>query len=146
MALAVVPGFGMAVIMAYVSGSPFVLRDEYGLTAQQFSLAFAIGGTALVLGSQLNAALVRRVGPDAAAPVRRAGDDGAHRRARGTNVKRTREASAVAVAEPGRQNALTGTPTTPTRSGSLRHSATPSTTPSGAASATTKYVPCGTTA
>ncbi|HQY33404.1 multidrug effflux MFS transporter [Actinotalea sp.] len=62
-ALAVVPGFGMAVIMAYVSGSPFVLRDEYGLTAQQFSLAFAIGGTALVLGSQLNAALVRRVGP-----------------------------------------------------------------------------------
>ncbi|HWS58286.1 MAG TPA: multidrug effflux MFS transporter [Actinotalea sp.] len=62
-ALGVIPGLGMAVIMSYVSGSPFVLRDGFGLTAQEFSVVFAIGGTALVVGSQVNAALVRRVGP-----------------------------------------------------------------------------------
>jgi len=62
-AFAVIPGLGLAVIMGYVAGSPFVLREQYGLSAQQFSLAFAIGGTALVVGSQINAALVRRVGP-----------------------------------------------------------------------------------
>lgn len=63
LALAVVPGLGMAMIMSYVAGSPFVLRQEYGLTAQQFALVFAIGGTSMVTGSQVNAALVRRTGP-----------------------------------------------------------------------------------
>lgn len=62
-ALAVLPGLGMAMIFSYVAGSPFVLQDEYGLTAQQFALVFAIGGTSMVTGSQVNAALVHRVGP-----------------------------------------------------------------------------------
>jgi len=62
-ALAVLPGLGMVVIISYVSGSPFVLREEYGLSAGQFSAVFAIGGIGLVLGAQINAALVRRVGP-----------------------------------------------------------------------------------
>lgn len=62
-ALAVIPGLGMAVIMSYVAGSPFVLQQGYGLSPQQFALVFAIGGTSLVVGSQTNAALVRRVGP-----------------------------------------------------------------------------------
>jgi len=53
----------MVVIISYVSGSPFVLREEYGLSAGQFSAVFAIGGIGLVLGAQINAALVRRVGP-----------------------------------------------------------------------------------
>lgn len=63
LALAVVPGLGMALVISYVAGSPFVLQDEYGLTPQQFALVFAIGGTSLVAGSQLNAALVHRIGP-----------------------------------------------------------------------------------
>ena len=63
MALAIVPGLGLVVIMSYVVGSPFVFRTEHGLTAQQFSLVFGLGATGMMLGSQVNASLVRRVGP-----------------------------------------------------------------------------------
>lgn len=62
-ALAVLPGLGMALIISYVAGSPFVFQEQYGLTPSQFALVFALGGTSLVTGSQVNAALVRRVGP-----------------------------------------------------------------------------------
>lgn len=62
-ALAFIPGLSMAVIISYVAGSPFVFQDEYGLTAQQFALVFAVTGTSMVAGSQANAALVRRIGP-----------------------------------------------------------------------------------
>lgn len=61
-ALAVIPGMSMALIISYVAGSSFVLQEEYGLTPGQFAIAFALGGTSLVTGSQVNAALVRRVG------------------------------------------------------------------------------------
>lgn len=63
MALAVIPGLGLALIMSYVVGSPFVLQNEYGFTQQQFALVFALNGAALVLSAQLNAALVRKVPP-----------------------------------------------------------------------------------
>nr|WP_098456427.1 multidrug effflux MFS transporter [Sanguibacter antarcticus] len=63
MALAVLPGLGMAVIMSYVVGSPFVLQGDYGLSAAQFAGIFALNGVALVLSAQVNAALVRRVSP-----------------------------------------------------------------------------------
>ncbi|GEO35456.1 multidrug effflux MFS transporter [Cellulomonas aerilata] len=62
-ALAVLPGLGLAVIMSYVTGSPFVLQGEYGLTARDFALVFGLGATSMMVGSQLNASLVRRVGP-----------------------------------------------------------------------------------
>lgn len=62
-ALALIPGLAMAVIISYVAGSPFVLQTGYGLSEQEFALVFAIGGTSMVTGSQVNAALVRRVGP-----------------------------------------------------------------------------------
>ncbi|MFP5366355.1 MAG: multidrug effflux MFS transporter [Actinomycetes bacterium] len=63
MALAVIPGLGLALIMSYVVGSPFVFQDEYGFTEQQFALAFALNGAALVLSAQLNATLVRKFPP-----------------------------------------------------------------------------------
>lgn len=63
LALAVLPGLGMVVIISYVSGSPFVLREQFGLSSAQFSGVFALGGIGLVLGAQINAAIVRRVGP-----------------------------------------------------------------------------------
>ena len=63
MAVAVIPGLGQAVIMSYVVGSTFVLQEEYGLSEQQFAIAFAVNGVALVGSAQLNAALVRRVSP-----------------------------------------------------------------------------------
>ncbi|SED74407.1 multidrug effflux MFS transporter [Ruania alba] len=62
-ALALLPGLGMAALFAYVSGSPFVIREGYGLSEHQFSLLFALNGIGLVLGSQLNAALVRKFAP-----------------------------------------------------------------------------------
>ena len=63
MALAVIPGLGLALIMSYVVGSPFVFQNEYGFTAQQFALVFALNGAALVLSAQFNAALVRKFPP-----------------------------------------------------------------------------------
>jgi MFS transporter, DHA1 family, multidrug resistance protein len=62
-ALALLPGLGLALIMSYVTGSPFVFQEEYGLTAQQFALVFGLGATSMMVGSQVNATLVRRVGP-----------------------------------------------------------------------------------
>ena len=61
--LAVLPGLAFAVLMAYVVGSPFVLRDGYGLTETQFALIFAVNGLGLVGGAQVNAALVHRIAP-----------------------------------------------------------------------------------
>ncbi|WP_265520946.1 multidrug effflux MFS transporter [Oerskovia flava] len=62
-ALAILPGLGMAVVMSYVVGSPFVLQEGYGLSHQQFALLFAVNGIGLVASAQANAALVRRVAP-----------------------------------------------------------------------------------
>ncbi|WP_237687480.1 multidrug effflux MFS transporter [Arthrobacter jiangjiafuii] len=62
-ALAFIPGLGMAVIMSYVVGSPFVFQDEYGLTAGQYALVFAINGAGMVISAQANAALVRFAPP-----------------------------------------------------------------------------------
>ncbi len=62
-ALAVLPGLTMAVLMTYVVASPFVLQVGYGLTEHQFALLFAANGIGLVLGAQVNAAVVRRVAP-----------------------------------------------------------------------------------
>jgi DHA1 family bicyclomycin/chloramphenicol resistance-like MFS transporter len=63
LALAVVPGLGMAVVMSYVSGSPFVFQEHFGLSSGAFSLLFAVNGLALVASAQVNAALVRKVAP-----------------------------------------------------------------------------------
>ncbi len=63
MAYAVLPGLTLGALFAYVAGSPFVLRDGFGLTSGQFALLFAVNGAGLVLGAQINAALVRRHAP-----------------------------------------------------------------------------------
>ncbi|PVU83633.1 Bcr/CflA family drug resistance efflux transporter [Cellulomonas sp. WB94] len=63
LALAILPGLGAAGLMSYVVGSPFVLREGYGLSANQFALLFAVNGLGLVGGAQVNAWLVRRYAP-----------------------------------------------------------------------------------
>lgn len=63
MALAVMPGLGMAVIIAYVAASPFVMQQDFGLSETQFALAFAANGAGLIIASQLNASLANRVSP-----------------------------------------------------------------------------------
>lgn len=61
--LAVLPGLVNGALISYVSGSPFVLQEELGLTAAQFSVFFAVGGLALVGIAQVNAAIVHRFSP-----------------------------------------------------------------------------------
>jgi DHA1 family bicyclomycin/chloramphenicol resistance-like MFS transporter len=50
-------------LFAYISGSPFVLQEIYGLSPEAFSFAFGANGLGLVIGSQINARLVTRYGP-----------------------------------------------------------------------------------
>ncbi|MDA0159699.1 multidrug effflux MFS transporter [Solirubrobacter ginsenosidimutans] len=60
---ALTAGLAFGALFAYISGSPFVLQDVYGLSPQAFSLAFGANGLGLVAGSQINARLVGRYGP-----------------------------------------------------------------------------------
>jgi DHA1 family bicyclomycin/chloramphenicol resistance-like MFS transporter len=46
-------------LFAYISSSPRVYLTEYGLTPQQFGLAFGAGALAFVAGAQLNARLLK---------------------------------------------------------------------------------------
>jgi DHA1 family bicyclomycin/chloramphenicol resistance-like MFS transporter len=57
--------FAYASLFGYISGSPFALQEQYGLTATQFSLVFAANAGGMVVLGLLNARLVRRF------PVRR---------------------------------------------------------------------------
>ncbi|WP_127571269.1 multidrug effflux MFS transporter [Georgenia faecalis] len=63
MALTLLPGLGLGALMSYVAGSPFVLQGGYGLSETEFALLFALNGVGLVLGTQVNASLVRRFAP-----------------------------------------------------------------------------------
>jgi MFS transporter, DHA1 family, multidrug resistance protein len=45
---------GFGAMFAYISGSSFALQNVYGLSAQQFSLAFGVNALGIVLLSQLN--------------------------------------------------------------------------------------------
>jgi DHA1 family bicyclomycin/chloramphenicol resistance-like MFS transporter len=49
-----------AAVFAYISGSSFVLQQAYGLSAQQYSLVFAVNGLGMVLLGQLSGFLVGR--------------------------------------------------------------------------------------
>ena len=55
-------GLALGGMFGYISGSPFVLQDIHGLTAQQYSLVFASNGAGIVLGSQLSRWFVGRFG------------------------------------------------------------------------------------
>ncbi|GIG58892.1 Bcr/CflA family drug resistance efflux transporter [Longispora fulva] len=50
-----------AALFGYISASPFVLQNVYGLSAQQFSYAFAANALTLVVFGQVNGMLVKRV-------------------------------------------------------------------------------------
>jgi MFS transporter, DHA1 family, multidrug resistance protein len=51
------------VLFTYISMSAFVLQDDYGLGPVAFAWLFAANAVGLILGSQLSARLVGRVGP-----------------------------------------------------------------------------------
>lgn len=56
-------GLALGGMFGYISGSPFVLQEIHGLTAQQYSLVFAANGAGIVLCSQLSHWLVGRTTP-----------------------------------------------------------------------------------
>jgi DHA1 family bicyclomycin/chloramphenicol resistance-like MFS transporter len=53
----------MAALFAYVSGSAFVLQEQYGLDEQQFGLVFGAGAVFLIAATQLNVRLLDHTGP-----------------------------------------------------------------------------------
>jgi DHA1 family bicyclomycin/chloramphenicol resistance-like MFS transporter len=58
--LVLVAGTSMAALFAYVSGSAFVLQEQYGLDEQQYGLAFGAGALFLIGATQLNVRLLDR--------------------------------------------------------------------------------------
>jgi DHA1 family bicyclomycin/chloramphenicol resistance-like MFS transporter len=61
--LVLVAGTAMAALFAYVSGSAFVLQEQYGLDEQQFGLLFGAGAVFLIAATQLNVRLLDHTGP-----------------------------------------------------------------------------------
>ena len=55
MALVLSGALAFAAMFAYISGSPFVLENHYGLSAQMFSLIFAVNAGGLILGTRVSA-------------------------------------------------------------------------------------------
>ncbi|TQS76440.1 multidrug effflux MFS transporter [Ornithinibacillus gellani] len=48
-------------MFAYISGSPFVLQNVYGVSAQTFSIIFAINGVGIIIAAQLTGRLAFRM-------------------------------------------------------------------------------------
>ena len=61
--MVLVAGLMFATLFAYISGAPFILQGIYGLTPQQFGLAFSANAVGLIVMTQLNPILVKRYGP-----------------------------------------------------------------------------------
>lgn len=54
-------GLAFAAMFAYISGSPFVIEEIYGLSPQAFSLVFAVNALGLVVAGQAGGLLAGRV-------------------------------------------------------------------------------------
>jgi len=50
-------------LFAFLAAGPFILIDVYGLTPQHFAFLFSFNAFGFVVGTQINARLVRRYGP-----------------------------------------------------------------------------------
>lgn len=61
MGYAVSQGLVTAAMFAYISGSPFVLQEIYGVSPQMFSVFFAINGIGIILGTQITGRLAGRI-------------------------------------------------------------------------------------
>ncbi|EGQ26424.1 multidrug effflux MFS transporter [Mammaliicoccus sciuri] len=61
MGIALTQGFVMSSMFAYIAGSPFVLQNIYGVSAQQFSLFFALNGIGIIIAAQVTGRLAGRI-------------------------------------------------------------------------------------
>lgn len=62
LAMVLIGGLGMAGFMVYLANASFVLINHYGLSARQFSLAFALNAAAFIGAAQFGPWLSRRFG------------------------------------------------------------------------------------
>ncbi|PKR85341.1 multidrug effflux MFS transporter [Heyndrickxia camelliae] len=61
MSFAFSQGFVSAAMFAYISGSPFVLQEIYGVSPQVFSVIFAINGIGIIIASQVTGRLAGKI-------------------------------------------------------------------------------------
>ncbi|CAA7600784.1 Drug resistance transporter Bcr/CmlA subfamily [Acididesulfobacillus acetoxydans] len=61
MAYALSQGFVTGAMFAYISGSPFVIQNIYGVSPQGFSLIFAMNGLGIILAGQITGKLADRI-------------------------------------------------------------------------------------
>ncbi|MFC4618752.1 multidrug effflux MFS transporter [Camelliibacillus cellulosilyticus] len=54
-------GLVFCAMFAYISGSPFVLQNIYGVTPQGFSVFFAVNGLGIILATQITGRLAGRI-------------------------------------------------------------------------------------
>lgn len=57
-------GFAQAGMFAYISGSPFVFIEVYGVPAASYGWLFGLNALGLIAASQINARLIGTLGPD----------------------------------------------------------------------------------
>lgn len=55
-------GLVMAAMFAYISGSPFVVQDIYGVSPQGYSLVFAVNAIGIIASAQITGRLTERLG------------------------------------------------------------------------------------
>ena len=60
--IAIIGGFSISGLFAYLAASPFIFQDLFGLDVQQYGLLFAVNSLGIVLGTQISARLIPRVG------------------------------------------------------------------------------------
>ena len=56
--------FGLGTLFSYISASPFVFQDQLGMSQLAYSLLFGVNSFGLVIGSGLNARLLRAHSPE----------------------------------------------------------------------------------
>ena len=61
--MVVVSGLMFATLFAYISGAPFILQELFSLTPQQFGIAFSANAIGLIVMTQINPLLIKRISP-----------------------------------------------------------------------------------
>ncbi|MFD0698852.1 multidrug effflux MFS transporter [Paenibacillus sp. GCM10027628] len=61
MGYALTQGLVFAAMFAYISGSPFVLQDIFGVSPQMYSVCFAVNGIGIIVASQIAGRLAGKV-------------------------------------------------------------------------------------
>ena len=71
--LVAVAALMFSVLFAYVAGSSFILQNQFGLSPQQFGIAFSTTAIGLIIATQINPTAAQALGADPD-PLRRGGD------------------------------------------------------------------------